>query len=137
MNVITKKYTFRKHRFVIILMMFILIKQDYKLYFDTEYIISLIDRKFLLEVFPNIVIKKISTFIIMRGIDVNMHNINEYIRLQMYLSNKNDIAKIEREFYIVDNLAVKALTNINIIKPKNIILDIGKNVMIIDLCKNI
>ena len=78
-----------------------------------------------------------STFIIVKGIDVNMHDINEYIRLQMYLSNKNDIAKIKREFHIVDDLIIKALIDINIIKSKNIILDIGKNVIIIDLCKNI
>ena len=78
-----------------------------------------------------------STFIIVKGIDVNIHNVNEYVRLQMYLSDKNDITKIEREFYIVDNLAVKALVDIDIMKSKGMILDIGKNVMIIDSCKNI
>ena len=55
----------------------------------------------------------------------------------MYLFDKNGIIKIKREFYIVDNLAAKALIDINIIKPKDIILDIKKNVIIIDLCKNI
>ena len=98
---------------------------------------NFIDRKFLLEVFSSIIIKKMSTFIIVKGIDVNIHNVNEYVRLQMYLSDKNDITKIEREFYIVDNLAVKALVDIDIMKSKGMILDIGKNVMIIDSCKNI
>ena len=55
----------------------------------------------------------------------------------MYLSNKNNIIKIKREFYIVDDLAVKALIDIDIIKPKDIIIDIKKNVIIIGLCKNI
>ena len=62
----------------------------------------------------------------MRDIDVNMHNINKYIKLQMYLSDKNNIIKIKREFHIVENLAIKTLVDINIIKPKDIILDIKK-----------
>ena len=66
-----------------------------------------------------------------------MHNVSEYVRLQMYLSDKNDIVKIEKEFHIVDNLAVKTLVDIDIIKSKNMILDIKKNVIIIDLCKDI
>ena len=136
-NITTKKYVFRKHRFVIILMMFILTKQSYELCFDTGCIINFIDRKFLLEVFPNIVIKKMSTFITIKDIDVNMHNVNEYIRLQIYLSNKNDIIKIKREFYIVDDFVIKALIDIDIIKSENMILDIKKNVIIIDSYKNI
>lgn len=51
--------------------------------------------------------------------------------------DKNDIVKIEREFHIVDDLVIKIFIDINIIKSKGIILDIGKNVIIIDLCKNI
>ena len=74
---------------------------------------------------------------IVKGINVNMHNFNEYIRLQMYLSNKNDIIKIKKEFYIVDNLVIKALININIMKSESIILDIKKDVIIIDSYKNI
>ena len=136
-NVIIKEYVFREHRFVTILIMFVLIKQKYELCFDTGYIINLIDRKFLFEIFPNFVIKKMSTFITMRDINVNIYNVNEYIRLQMYLFDINNIAKVKREFYVVDNFAIKALIDINIIKSESIILDIKKNVIIIDLYKNI
>ena len=136
-NIMTEEYVFRNHRFVTILMMFILIKQSYELCFDTEYIINLINRKFLFEIFSNIVIKKMSTLITIKDIDVNMHNINEYTKLQIYLFDKNDIIKIEKEFYIVDDLAIKALIDIDIIKSKNMILDIKKNVIIIDSYKNI
>ena len=76
-----------------------------------------------------------SIFITMKDINVNIHNVNEYVRLQIYLFDKNDIVKIKREFYIVDNLAVKAFADINIIKSKDMILDIEKNVIIIDLYK--
>ena len=78
-----------------------------------------------------------STLITVKDINVNMYNINEYIRLQMYLFDKNDIIKIKKEFYIVDDLIIKALVDINIIKSKDMILDIKKNVIIIDLCKDI
>ena len=74
---------------------------------------------------------------IIKGININMHNVNEYIRLQIYLSNKNSIARIKKEFYIVDDLIVKVLVDINIIKSKGMIFDIEKNVIIIDSCKNI
>ena len=136
-NVTIKEYVFRKHRFVTTLMMFVFVKQNYEFCFDTKYIMSFIDRKFLFKVFSSIVIKKISTFITMRDIDVNMHNVNEYIKLQIYLFNINDIVKVKREFHIVDNLAVKALIDINIMKSKSMILDIKKNVIIIELYKNI
>ena len=118
-------------------MMFVLTKQSYELCFNTRYIINLIDRKFLFEIFSNIIIKKMSTLIIVKNINVNMHNVSEYIKLQIYLSNKNDIIKIKKEFYIIDDFAAKALIDINIIKSKDIILDIKKNVIIIDSYKNI
>ena len=98
---------------------------------------NLIDRKFLLEIFSSIIIKKMSTFMIVKEIDVNMYDVNEYIRLQMYLFNKNDIIRVKREFYIVDDLVIKAFIDINIMKSKGMILDIEKNVIIIDLYKDI
>ena len=51
--------------------------------------------------------------------------------------NKNEIARVEKEFYIVDDFVIKTLVDINIMKPKDIVLDIEKNVIIIDLYKNI
>ena len=74
---------------------------------------------------------------IIKDININMHNVNEYIKLQIYLSDKDNIIKIKREFYIVDDFAIKALVDINIIISKDIIFDIKKNVIIIDLYKNI
>lgn len=66
-----------------------------------------------------------------------MHNVNEYVKLQIYLFNKNNIIKIKRKFYIVDDFIIKALIDINIIKSKDIIFDIKKNIIIIKLYKNI
>ena len=80
-NIIIKEYAFREHRFVTTLMMFVLTKQNYELYINTGYIMNLIDRIFLFEIFPNIVIKKMLTLIIIKDINVNMHSVNEYIKL--------------------------------------------------------
>ena len=98
---------------------------------------NFIDRKFLFKVFSDIIVKKMLIFMIMKNINVNMHNVNEYIKLQIYLFDKNNIIKVKREFYIVDNLAIKTFIDINIMKSKGIILDIRKNVIIINLYKNI
>ena len=82
-NVIIEGYEFRGHRFVTIIVKFFLEEIGYELYFNIEYIISLIDRKFLLKVFLEIIdkIKKISSSITIRGINTNTHDISEYIRL--------------------------------------------------------
>ena len=78
-----------------------------------------------------------STLITIKDINVNMHNANEYVRLQIYLFDKNNIIKIKREFHIVDDLVIKTFIDINIMKSEDMILDIKKNVIIIDLYKNI
>ena len=65
-----------------------------------------------------------SIFIIVKDININIYNINEYIRLQVYLFDKNNIIKIKRKFYIVDDFAIKAFIDIDIIKLKDIGLDI-------------
>ena len=97
----------------------------YKLYFDIKYIISLINRIFLSENYSTIKIKKISTLIIIKRINNNKYEVSEYIRIKIYFSNKNKIIiLIEREFYIIDNLIIKTLIEINIIKSKEIILDL-------------
>ena len=54
----------------------------------------------------------------------------------MYFLNKNKIAIIEREFYIIDNLIVKILIKINIIKSKRIIINLKNNIIKIDVYNN-
>ena len=63
-NIIIEKFIFRGYQFIIILIIFLLIKKDYKFYFDIKYIINFIDKKFLLKISLKIVIKKISSSII-------------------------------------------------------------------------
>ena len=101
--------------------------------FDTDYTISLINRIFLRENHLDTKIKKISTSIIVKGIKNKRYEVSEYIRIKIYLSNKNNlITLIKREFYIVNNLTTKALIDINIMKSKDIVIDLQNNVIKID-----
>ena len=105
----------------------------FDLYFDTNYIISLINRIFLRENYLDTKIRKISTSITVKEIKNKRHEASKYIRIKIYLSNKNSlIALIEREFYIVNSLTIKALININIIKLKDIVINLQNNVIKID-----
>ena len=52
-------------------------------------------------------------------------------------SNNSKVILIRREIYIIDDLSTKALININIIKSKEIVLDIFKNLAIIEFYKNL
>lgn len=75
--------------------------------------------------------------IIVKDINSKKHNVNKYIKIKIYLSNKNDvITLIKRKLHIVDNLTIKTLIEINIIKFKNIILDLEYNIIKIDVYQN-
>ena len=84
----------------------------------------------------NISIKKISTIMNIKDINNKKHNASEYIRLKLFFYESANIALIEREFHIVDNLTTIALIDINIIKSKRITLDFDNNVAIFECCDN-
>ena len=97
----------------------------FNLCFDINYIISLIDKKFLYNNYSIAKVKKILISIIIKGIRSKKYKASEYIRIKLYLLSKNDIvAFIEREFYIINNLIIKALIGIDILKSKGIILNL-------------
>ena len=41
-NIIIERFIFREYRFIIILIIFLLIRKDYEFYFDIKYIINFI-----------------------------------------------------------------------------------------------
>ena len=113
-------------------MQFFLLRILYDLYFNTRYIISFIDRVFLLKIYSNAKIKRISILIIVKNIENRKYNISEYIKLKIYLLDKNEIVVIERKLHIVDNLIAKALIDINVIKLERIVIDLENNLIKID-----
>ena len=63
------------------------------------------------------------------------------MKVKIYLSSSTSTSNrkstsqkstlIKRELYLVDNLSTKILIRINIIKPKSIILDLRRDIIII------
>ena len=98
---------------------------------------SLIDRVFLNQLIKNeglyIEIKKTSSIKI-RGLDIKEHNACEYIIILIYIfsCNNEKVALIRREIHIVDDLSIKALIEIYIMKSETIILDTAKDMTIIE-----
>ena len=119
--------------------MFFLAKQNHKLYFNINYIINLINRKFLFEIYLEIKVKRILSLIIIKSLNINIYNINQYINQVIYLLNKNNIKiiLIERKFYIINNLIIKIFIDIDILKPEKMIFNIIRDVIIITSYKNL
>ena len=57
-NIYKLSYVFRGYKFIIIIVIFFPAEQDYELYFNINYIINLIDLKFLFEIYLKIIVKK-------------------------------------------------------------------------------
>ena len=130
-------YAFRGFHYVTAMIQFFLLGILYDLCFDTRCIMSLIDRAFLREVYPDAEIKRMSTLMTVKGIGSRKHNASEYVKLKMYLSDKNGTAVIERELHIVDDLTVRALIDIDIMKPERIVVDLGNDFMKVGACQDI
>ena len=97
---------------------------------------SLIDRVFLKQLINEglyINIKRTSSIKI-RELNIKEHNVCEYVIILMYIlsSSGEKITLIRQEIHIVDDLSVKALIEIDIIKLESIVLDTSKNLIVID-----
>ena len=55
----------------------------------------------------------------------------------MYFLNKNKIAIIERKLHIINNLIIKALIDIDIIKSKRIIINLNNDIIKVNIYNNI
>ena len=71
----------------------------------------------------------------MRGLRTKEHDTCEYAIIPIYISGKdNKVALIRREFHIVDNLSVKVLVGIDVMKSEDIILDTNRDLAVISSC---
>ena len=78
------------------------------------------------------------TTIKVKGIGDKKYDAYKYIKLKMYLQSSNsNIALIDREFHVIDNLTAKVLIGIDIMKPKGIAIDLGINIMKIGAYKDL
>lgn len=77
-------------------------------------------------------IKKMFTLITIRGLNINQHNVNEYILIFIYLLKNKNMTFIIREIHIIDNLNVKTLIEIDIMKSKCIMLNLQRDIITIN-----
>ena len=95
---------------------------------NIKYIITFIDCKFFDNLVLNLSIKKIQVLIFVCNINIARHLINNYLVLNIYIKDyicdRKSIVYICQKIYIVDNLKIKLLLNINIITFKQIIVNL-------------
>ena len=71
-------------------------------------------------------------------LNFTIHNSDEYIKVNIYLSKTNShTAVILWEIYIVNDLCAKMLVNINILVFKDIIMNLFRKIAVVDSCVNI
>ena len=135
----TDGYAFRGFRYVTAMVTFSSnMDRAYELCFDTGCTMSLIDRRFLHRICPDMQISKMQTPMTVKGIGNRRHQADEYVKLKMYLpDDKQRVALIERELHLVDDLSAKALIGIDIMKPESMTIDLGLDIMKIGSCKGL
>ena len=115
--------------------------QSYEICTDTDCIMFLIDRKFLLSNTLNILVICMSFLIRVHELRSKIHSCSDFILLDLYLDDKVDsqvkTAHIYHEVYVVDNLNVKLLLDLNILKSEEIIIDLKKKCLIIHSCQDL
>ena len=85
------------------------------------YFIILINRTYLSRVFLSLLIKNITSPIIIRGLESNRYKTSKYIIISLYFLSKDAIAIISsREIYIINKFKINILVNIDIIISKEI-----------------
>ena len=115
----------------------------YNLCDDIKYEAFLIDRVFIIQEMSNYrnKVKYSEVFIKIRDINNVILIINEYMLLEFKIfDNVNDksiIAIFTKRVYLVNNLKVKILIDNNILNIKKIILNLNKELMIINSYNNV
>lgn len=102
---------------------------------------SLIDRAYLLKILSDTKIHHIEKSVIVRDIEIAIHNCFEYVNLKLFVSSVlksekfKEIAKLTRQVHVVNNLRTKFFMNMNILESKKIVLNIFRRKMIFTLCE--
>ena len=78
------------------------------------------------------------SFILVWDLDVIIYIFKQYIKMNIYFSEKDDwIAIILQKIHIVDDFCVKILIDMNILITEKIIMNLSQKLIIISSCKNI
>jgi transcriptional regulator with AAA-type ATPase domain len=81
-----------------------------------------------------------TSLLIVKDIEANVHEIKEYVNFSIYLSSKNDLTrtiKIYREMHLVKELKTNMLIKNDILVSKNIIIDVQQKRITIRSCESL
>ena len=105
---------------------------------DTGYTMSLIDRKFLLQMLPNAKVKTMASPMEVRGIGPSSHNASQYVLVDIYLRGNNGrIAHLTKELHLVDELKANLLMGIDILAPEGIDVQLSRQTATIASCADV
>ncbi len=108
---------------------------------NIEYVMSLIDTKYLMITLSKITIEKMSTSINVRKIENILHQFNAYVILDLYLdelfNDKKTRDHIRREFHVMNELKCKLLMRLNIMTSEEMIINLINKSLIISTCENL
>ncbi len=101
---------------------------------------SLTNRSFVLKRLSKIHIHLMTSFLTIRDIESNIHEIKKYVNFSIYLFSKEDsnkMTKIHREMHLIENLKANMLIDNDILESKEIIIDVQEKKTIIRSCQNL
>ncbi len=132
-----KDLVFRSWHFVIFFARILKNESLNKLCVDSECTMFLIDRIYLVKSLLKMKINHTDVTIRVRDIDIIIHNCFEYVHLKLFISEFTEIVKLSRQTHVVNNLRVKFLMKMNILRSEKIILNIFRREMMLSLCENL
>ncbi len=115
------------------------VKRDY-VCLDTEIEAFLTDKQFVLKRLFKAHVHLMISSLIVRDIEANVHEIKKYVNFSIYLSSRNDFIKlieIHRELHLVKELKIDMLIENDILKSKEIIINVQQKTAIIRNYENL
>ncbi len=105
---------------------------------------SLKDREFIKSITSNFAtkVRKLAFSISIRDIENKIHNLNEYILMNDFIketlsNNTSAVAFLQRKVYLMNDLKMKMLIDIDILSSKRIQLNLNARILQIDSCQDI
>jgi hypothetical protein len=132
-----KDLIFRSWHFVIFFARILKNESLNELCVDSECTMSLIDKIYFMKSLLKMKINHIDVTIKIRDIDIFIHNCFKYVHLKLFISKFTEIVKLSRQTHVVNNLRVKFLMKMNILRLEKIILNISRRKMMLSLCENL
>ncbi len=133
-----KGYGFKGWRYATALTQLTSEEKNEPICLNTECIMSLVNRKFLMKQALKTIIKWMPSSIQIKGIEIRTHQCEKYMNLAIYLlGNKIRTVIIEQEVHIVKDLKMKMLVGLNILSPEKIFIMMNNTEAVIKSCNNI